>query len=52
MSENLKRELEMNIGYITQVIGPVIDAVFSAGQLPKIYNALQHLKVKVKWFLV
>jgi len=41
MSENLNREPEMNIGYITQVIGPVIDAVFSAGQLPKIYNALE-----------
>nr|YP_010185268.1 ATP synthase CF1 beta subunit [Ishige okamurae]QVJ99612.1 ATP synthase CF1 beta subunit [Ishige okamurae]WAM64045.1 ATP synthase CF1, subunit beta [Ishige okamurae] len=34
-----------NIGYITQVIGPVIDAVFSSGVLPKIYNAL---KVKSK----
>lgn len=31
----------LNIGYITQVIGPVIDAVFSSGQLPKIYNALE-----------
>ncbi|CAL8412470.1 unnamed protein product [Dictyota dichotoma] len=41
MSENLNREPELNIGYITQVIGPVIDAVFSAGQLPKIYNALE-----------
>lgn len=34
-------EKNNNIGYITQVIGPVIDAVFSAGILPKIYNALQ-----------
>nr|YP_009182549.1 ATP synthase CF1 beta chain [Undaria pinnatifida]YP_011002482.1 ATP synthase CF1, subunit beta [Undaria peterseniana]AKG49974.1 ATP synthase CF1 beta chain [Undaria pinnatifida]AMM05399.1 ATP synthase CF1, subunit beta [Undaria pinnatifida]UXC96984.1 ATP synthase CF1 beta chain [Undaria pinnatifida]UXC97122.1 ATP synthase CF1 beta chain [Undaria pinnatifida]UXC97260.1 ATP synthase CF1 beta chain [Undaria pinnatifida] len=31
----------LNIGYITQVIGPVIDAVFSSGILPKIYNALE-----------
>ena len=27
-------------GYVTQIIGPVIDAVFPAGHLPKIYNAL------------
>ncbi|CAN0514336.1 unnamed protein product, partial [Ectocarpus sp. 12 AP-2014] len=31
----------INSGYITQVIGPVIDAVFSSGILPKIYNALE-----------
>ena len=41
MSETLNREQNTNIGYITQVIGPVIDAVFSSGQLPKIYNALE-----------
>lgn len=29
-----------NVGYITQVIGPVIDAKFASGELPKIYNAL------------
>ena len=29
-----------NIGYITQIIGPVIDAKFSEGKLPKIYNAI------------
>nr|YP_005090075.1 ATP synthase CF1 beta chain [Fucus vesiculosus]Q2PQH4.1 RecName: Full=ATP synthase subunit beta, chloroplastic; AltName: Full=ATP synthase F1 sector subunit beta; AltName: Full=F-ATPase subunit beta [Fucus vesiculosus]ABC25543.1 ATP synthase CF1 beta subunit [Fucus vesiculosus]AVZ00595.1 ATP synthase CF1 beta chain [Fucus spiralis]CAX12455.1 ATP synthase CF1 beta chain [Fucus vesiculosus] len=34
-------EKNNNIGYITQVIGPVIDAVFSSGVLPKIYNALE-----------
>nr|YP_010317762.1 ATP synthase CF1 beta subunit [Silvetia siliquosa]UNH90200.1 ATP synthase CF1 beta subunit [Silvetia siliquosa] len=34
-------EKNNNIGYITQVIGPVIDAVFSSGILPKIYNALE-----------
>ena len=45
MSENLNQDQNGNIGYITQVIGPVIDAVFSSGQLPKIYNAL---KVKSK----
>ncbi len=30
-----------NIGYITQVIGPVIDAEFPSGKLPEIYNALR-----------
>ena len=34
-------ETNVNTGYITQVIGPVIDAVFSSGILPKIYNALE-----------
>ena len=34
-------ETNVNTGYITQVIGPVIDAVFSSGILPKIYSALE-----------
>ncbi len=29
-----------NVGYITQVIGPVIDARFPSGKLPQIYNAI------------
>ncbi|MEB3826295.1 F0F1 ATP synthase subunit beta [Phormidium sp. CCY1219] len=29
-----------NVGYITQIIGPVVDAKFPAGQMPQIYNAL------------
>jgi F-type H+-transporting ATPase subunit beta len=29
-----------NVGYITQIIGPVIDIQFPSGQLPGIYNAL------------
>jgi len=29
-----------NIGYITQIIGPVIDAKFPAGKMPQIYNAV------------
>jgi F-type H+-transporting ATPase subunit beta len=29
-----------NIGYITQVIGPVVDVKFPNGKLPRIYNAL------------
>jgi F-type H+-transporting ATPase subunit beta len=27
-------------GYITQIIGPVVDAVFPSGELPKIYSAI------------
>ena len=30
-----------NIGYITQVIGPVVDVKFPNGELPKIYNAIR-----------
>ena len=29
-----------NIGRITQIIGPVLDVTFPAGQMPNIYNAL------------
>ena len=29
-----------NTGYITQIIGPVLDVVFPSGDLPKIYNAV------------
>ena len=29
-----------NIGYITQIIGPVIDVEFPDGTLPKMFNAL------------
>lgn len=29
-----------NIGYITQIIGPVVDVKFSEGKMPAIYNAL------------
>ncbi len=29
-----------NVGYISQIIGPVVDVRFSAGQMPRIYNAL------------
>ena len=31
----------MNVGQITQVIGPVVDVRFKPGQLPPIYNALK-----------
>ena len=30
-----------NVGYITQIIGPVIDVEFPSGKLPEIYNALK-----------
>jgi F-type H+/Na+-transporting ATPase subunit beta len=30
-----------NIGYITQIIGPVLDVKFPDGKLPQIYNALK-----------
>ena len=30
-----------NVGYITQVIGPVVDVKFSSGKMPRIYNALR-----------
>src|SRR5688572_23153222 len=32
---------EKRVGKIVQVIGPVIDVEFEAGQLPAIYNALR-----------
>jgi F-type H+-transporting ATPase subunit beta len=30
-----------NVGYVTQVIGPVVDIKFPAGEMPKIFNALK-----------
>jgi F-type H+/Na+-transporting ATPase subunit beta len=32
---------EKTVGFITQVIGPVVDVQFPSGRLPKIYNALK-----------
>ncbi|NJN21452.1 MAG: F0F1 ATP synthase subunit beta [Leptolyngbya sp. RL_3_1] len=29
-----------NVGFITRIIGPVVDVKFTSGQLPEIYNAL------------
>lgn len=31
----------MNVGHISQIIGPVLDVKFEPGKLPPIYNALQ-----------
>src|SRR6059036_1689777 len=33
--------MAQNVGRIVQIIGPVIDVEFEAGQLPQIYNALR-----------
>jgi F-type H+-transporting ATPase subunit beta len=33
-------ETSTKTGYITQIIGPVLDVVFPSGELPKIYNAI------------
>ncbi len=33
--------VQTSVGHITQVIGPVIDVEFPAGELPEIYNALR-----------
>jgi len=33
-------ETSTKTGYITQIIGPVLDVVFPGGDLPKIYNAI------------
>ena len=30
-----------NVGHITQIIGPVLDAEFASGKMPRIYNALK-----------
>jgi F-type H+-transporting ATPase subunit beta len=30
-----------NVGFITQIIGPVVDVKFAVGEMPKIYNALK-----------
>ncbi|WP_017713442.1 F0F1 ATP synthase subunit beta [Prochlorothrix hollandica] len=32
---------KQNVGYIRQIIGPVVDVEFPEGQLPQIYNALK-----------
>jgi F-type H+-transporting ATPase subunit beta len=34
-------EENLGSGYVSQIIGPVVDVTFPSGKLPKIYNALQ-----------
>ena len=33
--------VEKNVGYIAQIIGPVLDVSFSPGYMPNIYNSLK-----------
>jgi len=46
MNSKKKKMLETSTktGYITQIIGPVLDVVFPDGNLPKIYNAITVVK--------
>ena len=39
-------------GYVTQIIGPVVDIEFSEGQLPSIYNALQIQKTGINEIII
>src|SRR6476660_9180439 len=32
---------KQNLGYVTQIIGPVLDVTFPSGKLPSIYNAIK-----------
>jgi F-type H+-transporting ATPase subunit beta len=32
---------QKNVGYVTQIIGPVLDVTFPSGKLPSIYNAIK-----------
>jgi F-type H+/Na+-transporting ATPase subunit beta len=39
---------EIMNGFVTQIIGPVIDVEFPEGELPKIYNALKVTKEQTR----
>ena len=39
-------------GFVTQIIGPVIDVEFPEGELPKIYNALKVVKESTKEVII
>jgi len=39
-------------GFVTQIIGPVIDVEFPEGELPKIYNALKVVKEKSQEIII
>jgi len=41
MPQTTERPAKTSVGHITQVIGPVVDVEFPAGELPEIYNALR-----------
>ena len=36
----ISKLVDKNVGYITQIIGPVLDVVLSPGKMPNIYNSL------------
>ena len=40
MHPQIKGETMSNIGYVSQVMGPVVDVKFDEGKLPAIFNAL------------
>ncbi len=44
----IKNREKTTIGYITQIIGSIIDITFPSGQLPKIYNALEIKTTDIK----
>src|SRR3990170_1641151 len=51
----LPKMSQMNIGKITQVIGPVLDIEFPPGKLPALYNAVKVTNASInseKWNLV
>jgi F-type H+-transporting ATPase subunit beta len=40
LSFEISELVEKNVGYITQIIGPVLDVAPSPGEMPNIYNSL------------
>eukprot|EP00250_Pteridium_aquilinum_P013747 c2154_g1_i1 orf=22-288(+) len=40
LSFEISELVKKNVGYITQIIGPVLDVAFSPGKMPNIYNSL------------
>jgi hypothetical protein len=46
MSDSQKNK---SVGRINQIIGPVLDIVFTKGQVPNIYNALT-ITAKRSWY--
>jgi F-type H+-transporting ATPase subunit beta len=46
MSDSQKTK---SVGRINQIIGPVLDIVFTKGQVPNIYNALT-ITAKRSWY--
>ncbi len=40
LSFEISELVKKNVGYITQIIGPVLDVASSPGEMPNIYNSL------------